>query len=129
MARWVSCSAPPSTDEPAGSGASSSSTTSTPSSAGAKPSTRAVSSARRAGLTALETTITRLPRGSGGPTSTRAVSNSWRTVCTRITPACSYSAAVVGSPEAPARTATMGLRRDRRRAMRANLRGLPKLSV
>ena len=82
-----------------------------------------------AGLAALATTTTRSPRGSGGPSRTRAVSSSSRTVRTRITPACSYSASVVGSEEPPARTATIGLRRDTRRAIRANFRGLPKVSV
>ena len=97
-----------------------------PSSAGARPSTCAVSSARRAGLTAWRRPSRGCPAAVAGRRARGRCRRAGRTVCTRITPACSYSAAVVGSPAAPARTATIGLCCEIRRAIRANLRGLPK---
>ena len=52
------------------------------------------------------------------------------TVGTSISPACWYSAPPDGPINAaPVRTATIGRFCDTRRAMRANLRGLPKDSV
>jgi len=84
---------------------------------------------------------TRLPAGRGWELSTRAMSNCSSRVSTRITPAWWNRASTAVSELAmaavcddaardptgvrPLLTATIGLRRDTRRAIRLNLRGLP----
>ncbi len=75
-------------------------------------------------------TATLGPSRIGCDSMTLTVSSSAGTVGTSIKPACWYSAPPI-SPvaAAPVRTATIGLVRDTRRAIRANLRGLPNDSV
>ena len=95
------------------------------------------------GPPALVSTATRSPRGSGWRASSPATSNISPTVSARSTPACANNASTVTSvaassapmcddaarrPAAAARallTATIGLAVVIRRAIRANLRGLP----
>jgi hypothetical protein len=86
---------------------------------------------------------TRGPAGSGWSASREATSRNSDTVSVRITPAWAKSASTVTSESAssapvceevardpagvrPLLTTTIGLLRATRRAMRANLRGLPK---
>ena len=96
------------------------------------------------GPPALVTTPTRGPAGTGCVDSSAATSNSSSSVPVRMTPACSNSASTatsrlasaaewldaarVPAAERPDFTATIGLWRAISGAMRANLRGLPKLS-
>ena len=100
------------------------------------------SAARIPGPPALVITPMLRPRGSGCELSSVATSNSSSRVSVRITPACLNSASTATSPAeiaavwldaartpAPVRpdlTATIGLWREIRRAMRENLRGFPK---
>ena len=88
---------------------------------------------------ALVTTATRSPGGSGWPATSRPTSNSSATVSTRITPELANRAAtprasgpMLSASSAGGRTglatAATGLRRASSRAIRANLRGLPKVS-
>ena len=105
------------------------------------PAPSQASVARIPGPPELPTMATRCPRGSGWEPSTSAMSNSSSRVSTRMTPACRNRASTAMSglaiaavcddaartpaADRPLFTATIGLRRDTRRAMRANLRGLP----
>ena len=75
----------------------------------------------------LPTTPTRRPCGSGCRANSWAVVNSWPSERTRTTPAEANSASTATSPApCPLFRATTGLVRPSRRAIRANLRGLPK---
>ena len=106
------------------------------------PAAAHASAARMPGPEELPTIATLRPRGSGWVCSSCAESNSSSRVSTRITPAWRNSAStaesvevstavweeatVSGRPVRPPLTATIGLRRETRRARRANFCGLPK---
>ena len=100
------------------------------------------SAARTPGPPALATSPTRPPRGSGWRASTSATSKSSSVLSTRMTPVWRNSASTTSSELAraavceaaprvpgalrPLLTATIGLFPLTRRAIRLNLRGLPK---
>ena len=105
-----------------------------------RPASSQASTASTASASELPTTATRTPAGSGWVATSWATSNITWIDSTRITPARlkSASTAAAGawdtrtrcpcgaSPrKRPDLTTTTGLRRDSRRAMRLNLRGLP----
>jgi len=106
------------------------------------PSASQASAQRIAGPPALVRIPIRRPAGSGWPASSEAASNISSRVSVRTTPDCRNSASTVRSEaassapvwdevaRAPARvrplfTATIGLARPTRRAIRENLRGFP----
>ncbi len=110
---------------------------------GRRPTLRQESWVSRPSESELPTTATRSPAGSGCSASSSPVSKSSVMVSTRTTPACWKSASTVTSrsPEAVGGTAwpggrlpvcraplttTIGLAWASRRAIRVNLRGLPK---
>src|SRR5680860_757318 len=109
-----------------------------------RPFDSQASAARIPGPPPLVRMATRGPAGTGWFDSTAATPNIASRVSTRMTPACRNSASTATSPAArapvwldaarspacvrPDFTATIGLVRPMRRAMRPNLRGLPKLS-
>ena len=107
-----------------------------------RPAAAQASATRTPSALELVTVATRDPVGSGWYASSWATSNSSVSVSTRMTPACSNNACTRSSGTGTARaasagvvpayrplfTATTGLVRATRRASRANLRGLPKLS-
>ena len=106
-----------------------------------RPSLPHASETRTESAVEFPTTATRSPRGSGCEASSTATSNSSPSVSTRMTPDASNRACTLASGTStdvccspvtveprPLFTATIGFRRPSRRATRANLRGLPKLS-
>ena len=105
------------------------------------PAASQASAVRMPAPPALPTTPTRLPAGRGAVATTRATSNSCSSEATRMTPDWRKRASTDTSGEAsaavceaaarapaellPPFTAMIGLRRDTRRAISANLRGFP----
>ncbi len=129
-------------EAPGGRNSASRSRTAAGSSGTSTPSAWQASAHITPGPPALEMIATRSPRGIGCAVSRAATPKRSWSVSARITPACSNSASTVTSEadrsapvcvltalapalERPLLTASSGLRRANRGAMRANLRGLP----